>query len=144
MPFSELYVMQHLLQQTLAGRGGIVWREKETDGYLAEINGITVEFASVHTNIGPRLYVTFSEGLNKVHIAEPVPNGFIRHRYDTDDQRQLAERMKDLSQAIARQCAKREMAAVAFGAAIREAIFRRLLFGQATSVDAQEVDAGTR
>ena len=139
MAISELYVVQHLLQQTVAERDGLRWEQKGSGGYVTQLNGVSIHFAQVESNIGSRLYITFKDGVHKSDIAEPINRGIVRTRYESEDQRQLAEEMRALADAISRQCADRELAAIKYRAAHREALFRRLLFGETTTPDPEKV-----
>lgn len=140
MAISELYITRHLLQETVEESGRLIWRDKDSRGYWAERNGIRIELVSVPSNIGSRVFLTFSEGFHKAHIAEPLDRGLLGSRYDSEDERELAYQMKQLWTAAQEQCVRREIANRQRSSAIREAIFHRLLFGdrQSAEVEAEE------
>ncbi len=143
MPNSDLYVVQHLLQETLRHQQSIVWQEKSSEGYSTVMNGVSVDLLQVDSSTGSRLVIFLSEGSSEVHIAEPLRRGFLRTRYLTVDQERLAQALHKLAAAVARQCEKRKMNAIASEQAVREAIFSRLLFRAADTLDLEKTMAGT-
>jgi hypothetical protein len=127
MPISDNYVVQYLVQNTGSGEESLLWREAESEGYVTFINDIKVEFECAPSRTGSRFYLTFSAAVGSVQIVEPHNVGFLRPRYANDDQEHLARLMKDLSQAIRRQCHMRRKAEADSAGTIRESVFRRLL-----------------
>jgi hypothetical protein len=127
MAISDTYVVQYLLQATRAGKETILWEEKESDGYAANLRGIRVELDRASSSTHSQLYLTLSHVSEKVHIAEPLSTGLFRERFQTGDDRHLALLMKELVVAIARQCAARKIARLEGSEFVREGIYRRLV-----------------
>ncbi len=130
MAISELYVVRHLLQETTRSPQGIIWTEKESEGYCATYNGVSLRLFQIHSSTGTRLWISLAHDLNEIHITEPDRAGLLRGRYKTEDDHQLARSINDLATAVERQCDQRRLAAAASEKATREAIFHRLLFGE--------------
>lgn len=137
MPISELYVVQHLMQETLNRQQCLVWKEKESEGYSTIVNGVSVDLFQISSRLGSRLFLLLSEGFEQVPIAEPLRTGFVRPRYPTQEHEQLAHAIRKLAAAVARQCENRRTSAIEAQDAIRESIFRRLLFA-----DSEKARAG--
>jgi hypothetical protein len=141
MPISDLYLVQHLLQETLRHPQNIVWQEKSFKNYSTIVNGVSVDLLHVDSMACSRLVILLSDGFSEVHIAEPLRRGFLRTRYLTVDLEQLAQALHKLAAAVARQCEKRKMNAIASEQDIRESIFRRLLFTAADPTDSEKTSA---
>src|SRR5262245_14396554 len=108
MPISDSYMLQYLLQGTRSSAGSIQWQETEDRGFVTFLNGVRVEFYGIPTRTGLRLCVTFScaasECVNRtVQVVEPVKSGIFSPAYDDENDRQLAELLRELSLAIHRQ-----------------------------------------
>jgi hypothetical protein len=141
MPISDLYVVRHLLQETLRHPQNIVWQEKSFESYSTVVNGVSVDLLHIDSIACSRLVILLSEGFSEVHIAEPLRRGFLRTRYLTVDQEQLAQALHKLAAAVARQCEKRKMIAIESEQAIRETVFRRLLFRAADAKNPEKTSA---
>ena len=109
MAISDTYVVQHLLQAMRAGKETILWEEKESDGYAANLRGIRVELDRASSSTHSRLYLTLS------HVSE---------KFTSQSRSAL---MKELIVAIARQCAARKIARLEGSEFVREGIYRRLV-----------------
>jgi hypothetical protein len=112
---------------TQAGKEAVIWEEKESDGYAANLRGIQVELDRAPSSTRSRLYLTLSHVSEKVHIAEPLSMGFFREKYQNDDDRHLALLMKELAVTITRQCAARKKASGKGAEVVRAGIYRRLI-----------------
>ena len=143
MPISDLYVVQHLLQETLRHQPSIVWQEKSFEGYSTVVNGVSVDLLQIDSSTGSRLVIFLSEGFSQVQIAEPLRRGFVRTRYLTIDQEQLAHAIRRLAAAVAWQCEKRKINTIESEPALRESIFRRMLFSAADTLDLKKTSAGS-
>jgi hypothetical protein len=128
MAISDIYLVQYLLQGTQAVPKRIVWREKDTEGYEAEVSGVLLELGLAASTAGSHLYLTLSLKRDKVCIEEPRSTSLFRQRYESEDHRQLAALMSNLQAAIVLQCCSRGPVAVEERCRIRETIFRRVLF----------------
>lgn len=132
MPLSGTYVVQHLVQGTVAGE--LQWGEdNDSGGHAARLNGVLVEFVRLQSSTESRLWLSLSCTFDKVHIPEPRRHGFLGSRYANDDDRQLAERLQELEVAVARQCAQRKQVSAQSATALRQAMFHRLVFGPAAA-----------
>ena len=129
MAISDMYVTQHLLEETICD--SMAWRESESGGYFADRNGVRVEVTVEHSRTGQRIYIAIGDGLYKVHIAEPVSTGVFRPKYNDGDQLRLATVVRELFEAVVAQCARRERMARESADRVRNALFQRLLFGEA-------------
>jgi hypothetical protein len=128
VPISDTYFIQSLLQSTQPGPEGLQWASKESEGFRAALNGVQLDLDSIPTRAGPRLYLTLTRDQQRVFIEEPVNTGLIFEGYQSEGQRELAGLMRELFCAVVEQCSEREQR---FGAnPVREALFRRVLFGE--------------
>ena len=71
MPISDAYVVEYLLQSTRASTRQIVWRERESGGYAASVNGVELELDTMWGRSESLLYVSLSCVAERVLIAEP-------------------------------------------------------------------------
>jgi len=131
MAISDIYLVQNLLQATKAIPRQIAWHEKDSGGYISEIKGVRLDLGLAYSTCGSQVYLVLSRRLDKVSIEEPLTIGFLRPAYRSEDHRRLAELMKELASAVARQCSFRTAEAVQEIERTRESIYRQLLFGQA-------------
>ena len=127
MPISDNYVVQYLVQNTESDDGSLVWQETEFEGYVASVNDVKVEFGCAPGRTGARYFLTFSASLSSIQIVEPYNTGFFRPKYANEDEERLAGLMKNLGQAIRRQCSARRKMETEFAGSIREDMYRRLL-----------------
>lgn len=144
MAISDIYLVQYLLQGTEAVPKRIAWHENGGE-YVADVSGVRLELGEAHGTTGSRVCLMLSLNLDKVSIEEPPLRTLFRHRYDNDNERQLAALLRNLQAAAARQCSARG-SAVEEQQKIRETIFRRVLFEGAEAGAAglrHGVDAGS-
>jgi hypothetical protein len=130
MGISDLYIIRYLLQGTRAGGRSILWEEKESDAYVANVRGVQIELACLSSSTGSRLCLTLSCRPESVRIEEPRSVGVFRRRYETEDEQQLAEQMNLLALAIDQHCEARRNWTTAAAESTRDSIYRRLLFGE--------------
>ncbi|MBI4891239.1 MAG: hypothetical protein HY821_11495 [Acidobacteria bacterium] len=130
MPVDDLYFVRYLLQSTQPGEGCIFWQEADSGSWRAEINGVKVSLFHTHEMgwSGLCLSLSGSDG-NPVYIEEPKPSSFFGRRYRQNDQLLLAEAIRALADAISGQCHSRRRRALEEPEALREALFRKVLFG---------------
>jgi hypothetical protein len=132
---SDLYIVESLIQSTEAHPGPLRWNEagghgQGVDGYNAQIGTVQVVLRNVQGLAGSRLWLTLSDGLDRVHVQEPDSVGLLGRRYRCEDERRLAEAIRRLHDAAALQCRLRAVRACEEAESTRERIFRQLLFGR--------------
>jgi hypothetical protein len=133
MRLSELYVMRYLVQSTEAAPHPLCWQESDNGGYWAEVSGIRVEVIEGHGATGGQLFVTFSKGPEQVSIAEPRRAHLFGSKYEDEDQRCLAESMRQLCRLATRQCARRRIHSLEHSEEVAQEIFYRLVFGNGSN-----------
>lgn len=131
MPISDCLVVQYLLQETGSSANSIQWQETE-EGYVTHLNGVRIEFGNLHTRTASRFCVIFSCAASqcftrRVQVVEPVKSGLFRPGYDREEDRQLAELLRELHTAIRRQAYDRKRSGAEDESVIREMLYKRLL-----------------
>jgi hypothetical protein len=127
MPISDTYVVQYLLQISLSDEQQIAWREKESGGYEAIVNGVELELDCLPSRMGSRICISLASLSEKVHIEEPLKMGLFQDKYENEDQRRLVHLLKELSRAVAVQCSARRRRSAAMAEVIRQTMYRRLI-----------------
>ena len=130
MAISDGYVVQYLLQTTLTQSLAARWEQTE-GGYRTSVRGVLVELDIVPSRAGDRLFLTFTHEGRRTSIAEPLDMGLLNSKYENDDQRTLANLMRELVRCVARQSVDRLSGPAEPDSSSREAILRRLLFDEA-------------
>ena len=131
MPVSDTYIVQYLVDGTSEVPAEIRWRENDADqiGYLALVEDVDVILEPVYSRAGSRLVLRFRHDGDEFSISEPAGRGWLGRKFSTEDQRGLVRLFRELSAAVASQCAMRRERAERNQKEIRERIGRRLLFG---------------
>jgi len=129
MAVTELCLIRFLMQSTEDAQNTLHWRGGKSSEFRAELNGVRLGLFHVHSLDGSRLCLRLTNGDDRTYIEEPrrVSQG---GRYRTEEERSLAESMQALADCVARQCADRSTRAWDLRDSIREAIYRRVLFGE--------------
>jgi hypothetical protein len=131
---SDVYIVESLLQSTLARPEPLRWNEFDaggyaTLGYFAQVGAVRIELNCTPGITGSRLCLTLSDEQDKVCVQEPEPAGFFGRKYRDEDEGRLARALRQLRSAAVRQCRLREARAAEDTESIRERIFSQLLFG---------------
>jgi hypothetical protein len=127
MPISDTYVVQYLLQATQGSSDPILWIEKESAGYFARFRGIRLDLESIPNRAGPRLFLSISSVSERIQIHEPLKRGIFQEKYESEDEQRLAGLMKELTAAVAGQCAARRNRTAEKTESIRQSIYGRLI-----------------
>ena len=130
MALTDIFVTQFLLQETEATVDGVCWRELDSGGYQAQLNGVTVLIEQSHTRAGAFLCLTIVSGAEKIYITEPRSTSIIGRKYASEDERTLAELLRTLMKGAAAQCEQRRRRSAEQAEEIRQDILQRLVFGQ--------------
>lgn len=130
MAVTDLYVVQFLLQATQASEDAIPWQTSEVGGYWAEVNGVRLTLSENHWKGGSGLCLTFARGADTVRIEEPQTVSLFGRKYNSEDERRLAETLTELGRAICIQNRARQVHAHESREQTREALYRLVLFGQ--------------
>ena len=134
MALTDIFVTQYLLQGSEAAVDTICWRELDSGGYEAVVNGVTVQLDQCHDRAGTYVCLTILAGPEKVFIAEPRSTSIIGRKYSSDDHRTLADLVRRLHNVAEAQCAERRRRAASRTEEIKQEIFHRLVFGQEARV----------
>ena len=134
MALTDIFVTQYLLQGSEAAVDTICWRELDSGGYEAAVNGVTVQLDQCHDRAGTYVCLTIVAGPEKVFIAEPRSTSIIGRKYRSDDERALADLVRRLQKVIEAQCAERRRRAATHAEEIKQEIFHRLVFGEEARV----------
>ena len=126
MPISDDYVAQFLLQETSSHPATLIWSHHEGEQYKTHVNGVGVELCVITGRAGPRLFLTISASPERIEIYEPMQTGMFRGKYSTEADARLAELLRRLANAVARQCAQRLNRTEEALDTVRESIYRRL------------------
>ncbi|MEP7366252.1 MAG: hypothetical protein ABI972_23590 [Acidobacteriota bacterium] len=137
MPISDTYLVQWLVQETRAAGGGFAWREKETDGYVVDSNGVRIELDHVMSRAGTRRQLTLTLDAERIHILEPASTGVFTEQYANEDAWRLVQLLRELNLAVSRQCAARYNRGEEAMNRIREAVYRRVIGADEVCEDTQ-------
>ena len=131
--FTDLYVVRWLLQNT--DRGNIVWRKSTHGVYFVnfgeEKTGIHIEIEHVQSRPMAQIALRFSSSdSGEIQVVEPLQNILpFTKKYDSDDERELAETMKHLLVVVADQLAKQQLKDMETENVRKQKIFSRLMSG---------------
>jgi hypothetical protein len=131
---SDLYLVESLLQSTLAYVEPLRWNQFDASGYsapgyFAQAGAVRIELHSTPAITGSRLCLMLSDEHDKVYVREPEPAGFFGRKYRSEDEERLSRAIRHLHSAAIQQCRLREARAAKNAESIRERIFSQLLFG---------------
>ena len=135
MAISDTYLVQWLLQETKSPQGGLSWREKDNDGHLTTSNGVQIELDHVMSRSGTRRQLTLTYDSERIRILEPTNTGILTEQYATEDEWQLVQLLRELNQAVHRQCAARRNRGDDARRRVRDAIFRRVIGAEDNGTD---------
>jgi hypothetical protein len=138
---TNAYTIQFLVEGTLAVPPSIVWRElaNEAAGFAAHVCGVEITLTQIHTRPALRTRLSFRCGVEEFSLYAPVPVGWFGRKYASPDDADLAERLRVLLDAVARQCSERQAQAYAHPEEVRERIYKKLLFGQLAEAGPREL-----
>jgi hypothetical protein len=145
VPISDAYIIQYLLDGTLAVPAEIHWREKDAEqfGYVTQLEGVDVILEPVYSRAGSRLILRFCHDGEEFGISEPAGRGWLGCKFSTEDERHLVRLFRGLTEAVVSQCATRRQWAEQNQEEIRERISHRVLFGEPREATRRPVTAGT-
>lgn len=129
----DLYVIYWLILHTEKPDGDIKWRYHEGYWqYSAQIvrnsEPLELKIGSIISRVGSRLVLELStEDMGRVYIEEPQMSVSFRKRYDSEDDKELAEALEGLYSIIRRQHADKEACDIENKEERKQAIFRKLL-----------------
>ena len=129
MAVSDLYIVQYLLQATLGAADPLIWQMDEAGSYMALINGVTLALFQSHTMGWSGLCLRFTKGEDVIYVEEPRFSSLFRRVYKDDDEKRLAEAMRTLERAVAKQSHQRKERAWRLKDSVRESLYRLVLFG---------------
>jgi hypothetical protein len=136
VPVSDAYLVQYLLQETVRAQHGIVWRERSTEaGFVASVGSLKVALEAISSRGGSRLALQFRGVQDEFQIQEPLSQGWFGRHYSTPDESILADLLRDLMRAVETQCRERRLSALQNPEAVRDRVFRQLLFDAAEKIE---------
>jgi hypothetical protein len=126
---SDAYTLQFLLEGTLASPPRIVWQDasREGPGLVTQMGGVAVELRETYERSGRRISVRFRYGADVFSLHEPQNQGWIRKRYASESDEQLAKLLSELWCAAAEQCSS-ERPVEKGPELVRARLYRQLLF----------------
>jgi hypothetical protein len=132
LPISDAYIIQYLLDGTVAVPAEILWREKDAEhaGYVAQLEGVDVILEPIYSRAGSRLVLRFCHDREEFAISEPAGGGWLGRKFSTEDERHLVRLFRGLINAVVSQCTMRRQRAEQNQEEIRERISHRVLFGE--------------
>jgi hypothetical protein len=144
VPISDSYIIQYLLDGTLAAPVEIHWREKDPEhvGYVAQLEGVDVILEPIYSRAGSRLVLRFCHDGEEFAISEPAGGGWLGRKFSTEDERQMVRLFRGLISAVVSQCTNRRQRAEQNQEEIRERISHRVLFGEPQGSSNRAVIAG--
>lgn len=122
-------IVEYLLQQTRTTSAPIPWQETNCGGFRTQLNDVLVELCEVPSRSGSHWCLTLTAQLDKVYLQEPQSVGVFGRKYQSDSDKEIAEKMRELARLAAVQCEARRQRAWEQREQIRQNMFRRLLFG---------------
>jgi hypothetical protein len=128
MAISDTYVVQFLLEGTNKLPLRFAWAETSVGGYAARVGSVSLEIDRIRTTTGERLQLVLRDASDLVAIQEPASVGFLRARYQDEDEERLVVLLKELAAAIVRQVVSRRRRSIKDREQTRERIYRSLLF----------------
>ena len=143
VPISDSYIIQYLLDGTIAVPAEIYWREKDAEhGYVAQLEGVDVILEPIYSRAGSRMVLRFCHDGEEFVISEPAGGGWLGRKFSTEDERRLVTLFRDLISAVSSQCTMRRQRAEQNQDEIRERISHRVLFGEPEETARRTVIAG--
>lgn len=127
MAISDTYLVQFLVQETTAAKGGLVWREKESEGYVAQNHGVRIELDHVMSRGGSRRQLTLAFEEERIFLLEPTNTGILTEQYANEEAWRLVQLLRELNLAVSRQCAARRNRGEQAMSRVREAMYRRVI-----------------
>ncbi len=129
---SDTYTLQFLLEGTLASPPRIIWQDasREVPGLVAQMGGVAVELREIFERSGSRIRVRFRSGDDLFSLHEPQNQGWLRKRYASEDDEQLAELLNNLWRAAAEQTGRGRVTVTNGPEEVRARLYRQLLFEQ--------------
>jgi hypothetical protein len=128
---SDTYTVRYLLQGTRDVPARVAWREHR-GGLMAEVDGVEVLMTEIATRLATRLGLRFRCGSDEFWLYSPVPLGWSRREYGSEEERDLAELLPALWRAAREQCARKRNFEAEHREEIRDRVYRQLLWGPAT------------
>ena len=146
VPISDSYIIQYLLDGTVAVPAEIHWRAQDAEhaGYAAQLEGVDVFLEPIYSRAGSRLVLRFCHDGEEFSISEPAGGGWLGRKFSTEDERHLVSLFRGLINAVVSQCTIRRQRAEQNQEEIRERISHRLLFGESPEVARRPVTAGSQ
>jgi hypothetical protein len=146
VPISDAYIIQYLLDGTLAVPAEIHWREKDAEhvGHVAQLEGVDVILEPIYSRAGSRLVLRFCHDGEEFAISEPAGGGWLGRKFSTEDERRMVTLFRGLINAVVSQCTIRRQRAEQNQEEIRERISQRVLFGEPQEATRRTVIAGPR
>ena len=134
MRISDAYVVESLLQSTVASPDPLRWSTTENGSFQAPsftawVGPVRIELCDVHRITGTRLCLTLAMGEDQVIVEEPEPTGWWGKKYRCEEDHRIATTIRRLREVAIRQCRERESRAGRETELIRERVFGQLLFG---------------
>ncbi len=130
----DLYIVNWLIKNTEKPNDNIKWQPHEQSPgiHVATIKGATasidLRIGSVSDRTGSRVIVELSsDDLGKVLIEEPHMSVSLRRKYDSDDDKALAEALRNLICSVRFQDTDRERQEIGNKEERKKAMFKRLL-----------------
>jgi len=146
VPISDAYIIQYLLDGTVAVPAEIHWRDKDPEhiGHVAQLEGVDVILEPIYSRAGSRLALRFCHDDEEFVISEPAGRGWLGRKFSTEDERCLVTLFRGLINAVVSQCASRRQKAEQNQEQIRERISHRVLFGEPQEASSRVLIAGPR
>ncbi len=127
MSISDTYLVQWLVQETTAPQGGLVWCEKDGDGFSTRNHGVQIELDHVMSRAGSRRQLTLAYDVERIYILEPTNTGILTEQYANEEAWRLVQLLRELNLAVSRQCAARRNRGEQAMSKVREAMYRRVI-----------------
>jgi hypothetical protein len=134
MPVSETYFLQWLVNGTTAEPPELQWRQTGPAGYSTTVAGVRLKLRLVSELTASRLVLELDDSLYEISIVQPRIEGFFRRRFGSEHESYLAQLFQQLFAAVSRQVVRRQMTALEMEEAVRERMFRRVLFHECSPV----------
>jgi len=136
---SEMYAVQFLLQGTVSLPARIQWKERASTGagYTTEVGDVRLTIESVQARPVALLALRFDYAEDECAIYEPASTGWFTQKYASEEDRSLAEALRNLMQAVVKQCSQRSMHNMSHPEETRERIFRHMLFERPAEAEAE-------
>jgi hypothetical protein len=126
---TDLYIVDYLLDATRGAKNPLSWRAVDEGGYSSEINGVSLKLCQDLSLGWSGLRLTFTHGEDVICIDEPKYSTLISRKYASEDDRCLADALRELGRAVTNQCHARRTRAWTLRESIRESLFNLVIFG---------------